>query len=294
MLEYQLLSPEEEAEEIFPFRRVWRALFVEMGALLVVVVGILIATRIGMLEDSYSPQLNVLLALAPVGIFIVVSVRRERRAPQPREGLPAVLILSAIAANGAAWPVIGSVFTPERWLADAGFFSRIIGYTLTLGALAALVKVLVLRYTVWPMRFRARLDGVAYGVPAALGYATVITLHFVRDEEPILSAAAIRVLTNVYLHIAVGAILGYFLAELAIGSNVPVLWLPLGLSISAFLSGVYIAFRRIASVSGLGSRDLGGMALVIGFAALLLGALAFLIESADERTAARRGWRRLR
>ncbi len=293
MLEYQLLSPEDEVEEIYPYRRVWRALITEMVLLLIVVGGVIGAIRFGVVEDTQAPELAVLVALVPLGAFYWMSVRREQDVLQPRKGLLLVLVLSLIVGNGVAWPIIEFVFTPDDWLPESGFFSRIIGYALTLGVLAEFAKYVVVRYTVWPERFRTRLDGIAYSIPAALGYATVINLHFVLNEDPTLSAAVIRIITNVYMHISIGAIVGYFLAELAIG-GAPAFWLPMGLVIAAFLSGIYIAFRRIATVSGLSSRDVGGALAIAGFTIVVLGALSFLIESADARMASRARVRRIR
>lgn len=293
MLEYKLLSPEESVEEYYPFRRVWRSLLIEMIILLAALIGIIAANRLGFIENVYSPRLSIFLIILPLITFYLVSIRGEVRARQPRQGLSLILITSLIVTNGVAVPIINTVFTPERWLTEAGFFSRIIGHTLSLGILAEFVKYAVVRYTVWPQRFRGRLDGVAYSIPAALGYATILNIHLVLDEKPLLISSAIRILITVYIHIAVGVIMGYFLGELAIG-KVTYIWLPLGLVISAFISSVFFAFRQVATVSGLSSRDIGGVFLAIGFSVVILGIVAFLIESADERMAGRLGTKRVR
>lgn len=293
MLEYQLLSPEEDIEELFPYRRVWRTLITEMSILLLAVAAIIVATRAGLLQDVYSAEISVGLTLLPIAVFYLLSVRRETQALQARAGLLTILVLSLVVANGVALPIINLVITPDRWLTESGFFSRIIGYMLTVGILAEFVKYAVVRYTTWPVGFRERVDGVAYSIPAALGYATIVNLHFVLDETPTLSAAAMRILVMVYIHITVGAIMGYFLSEMAIGA-VSFFWLPLGLFISAFISGLFFAFRQVATVSGLSSRDIGALFLAMGFAIIILGALAFVIESADERMAAKAGIRRIR
>lgn len=292
-MEYQLLSPEEEIEEIYPYRRVWQALILEMGILLAVVAGIVLITRLGIIDNTYSREISVILCLLPIGTFTLITIRREVAVLQPRQGLLMVLILSVIVTNGVAWTITEYLITPDKWLNQIGFFSRILGYMLTSGVLAAFIIYAILRYTIWPEHIRIRIDGVAYSVPIALGYALVFNLHFVLSQEPTLSAMAIRILTTVYLHIVIGALMSYFLAELTIGT-VPFYWLPMGLAITAFLSGVFIAFRRVATVSGLGTRDIGGLLLVIGFTAVVLGALAFLIENADTRMAARIGAKRVR
>lgn len=103
---------------------------------------------------------------------------------------------------------------------------------------------------------------------------------FYDEGNPLSSSAAVNILTNVYIHIAIGAIIGYFLGELAIGTP-SAIWLPIGLVVAAMLSGIHFAFRGIAISSGLGSRAIGGLFLVIGLTAVTLGILSFIIESAD-------------
>ncbi len=293
MRDFQLLAPTEESGEPFPYRRVWRPLTLELGLLATAVLFIIFATRLGILADTYSRPLSAGFALLPLAAFWFFSVRRENRALEPRQGLVAVLFLSIVMANGIAVPIISEVFTPERWLPGAGFFNRILGYAFTVGILSEFIKYAVVRYTMWPNRFRIRLDGIAYSTAAALGFATVLNLRLVFYDELTLSSAAVNILTNVYIHIAIGAVIGYFLGELAIGTP-SAIWLPIGLVSAAMLSGIHFAFRGIAISSGLGSRTLGGLFLVIGISAAILGILSFIIESADARMADKLGVRRIR
>lgn len=293
MLDYQLLSPEQDVEELYPYRRVWRTLFLELMVVLVVMGGVFFGVGFGFIDATISPSIEIVLSLVPLLVFYVLSVRRETRAQQPREGLLLVLGLSLVLANGVAYPLITTVITPDEWLAEGGFFSRIIGYMLTMGVVAAFSLYVVVRYSVWPHAFRVRVDGIAYAVPAALGYATVMNLQFMLTEAPTLDAAALRILTNVFVYTAIAVVMGYFLSEMALG-EVQVFWLPLGLVIAALLNALFMAFRRISVVSGLGSRAIGPFFLSIGFAAAVLLAVSFLMENAAERAAARRGVRRIR
>ncbi len=294
MLEYQLLSPEQDVEELYPYRRVWRTLFLEMLVVLVVLGGVFFGVGFGFVSPQATRITQVALCLVPVAIFYVLSVRREPRVQQPREGLLLVLGLSLVFANGLAYPLIAYVITPDTWLAEGGFFSRIIGYMLTLGVVATFSIYAVIRYSVWPQWFRVRVDGVAYAVPAALGYATVMSLQFVFSTElPTVDATAVRILTNTFVYLAMGVIMGYFLSEMALG-EVQAFWLPLGLVITSLLNAVFVAFRRIALVSGLGSREIGPFFLTLGFATAVLLSVSFLMENAAERAAAKRGVRRIR
>lgn len=298
MQNYQLLSPEEAAEEIYPYRRVWRALFSEMAILGVAVVGIVVGSFFGVVADEFSRLPLLLLTFLPVVAFLLISVRGERRVLRPRRHLVRVMIFSAVVANGVISTLVNQIITPAAWLPGAGFFERLLGYAFTLGIAAEFCKYAVVRYTVFPEEFRMRLDGIAFSVAAALGYATVFNLRYVLITEPTLVAGAIRLLGSTYLHIALAAIMGYFLGEIAI-SKTSYYWLPMGLFITAMISGAFAAFRVITIVSGLSAestanRPVGAFFLSIGFTIAILGALAFLIESADERMADREGARRVR
>lgn len=293
MLDYQLLSPDENVDEVYPYRRVWRALVTELGLVLLICGGLYFLVGFGILADTFSPIAKVLLSLVPVVLFYLISIRRERRAIRPRRGLLGLFVYTVIVTNGIVIPIIDLVITPELWLAEGDFFARVIGYTLTLGIVVSATFYALPRYTVWPNAFEVRIDGIAFSVPVALGYATVLNLRLILEGEPTMDAMALRVLVNVYLYVAMSAVMGYFLAELTIGSVQP-FWLPLGLFVTSFLGGLFFSFRRIAIVAGLGSRDIGALFLVIGFAVVVLFALSFLIENAEERMAAIRGVRRIR
>ncbi len=292
-----LLAPEEEAVEVYPYRRVWRTAWLEVAALVIVVAGVVVLTQFtNTLPTNYNATwAKTAVALVPFGAWLLFSYRGERRAVQPREGLLGVLVLGALVANAIAIPLEEGLFVPERWMVRSGFFSRVLSYTFTIGFTAEFLKYAVLRYTVWPARFEQRLDGVAYALAVAVGYATVYNLHVALYTEATLSAAALRIASHTFLHMALAPITGYFLAELRIGRP-PVFWIPAGLFLTALLSGLYYAFRALALVSGLGiaataSAPLRGLALAVAAVSAALVIMAFLIESADTRMEALTGRR---
>ena len=293
MQDFQLLSAEEDVDEIYPYRQVWQTLIIEMVLLFALMIGIIFAIQFGVVEDRYVGLLETGMVFAPLGLFILFTIRGERRALQPRSGLLTTVLISGIVANGVGVPLVNLIFTPEQWLPESGFFTRIFGYMLTVGVTAEFLKYAVVRYTVWPNAFSMRVDGIAYGVAAALGYATVFNLRDILLEQPTLSAGTFQVVTVVYWHISIGAILGYFLAELAIGQP-SLIWLPLGLFFASFLNGIYAAFRGIAIVGGLGNRAIGGVLVITGFSIVVLGIMSFLIDSADRRMEQQTGIERLR
>ncbi len=292
-----LLAPEEEIQEVYPYRRVWRTSWLEVTLLLVAVLVIVLLTDLFDLlpGDLRDPLPKLAFALLPLAAWLVISYRSEHRALLPRRGLIGVLILGALVANGIAMPLEERVFIPDQWLPGQGFFGRVLGYMATVGFTAEFLKYAVMRYTIWPDRFRQRLDGVAYALAVSVGFATVLNVRFALYTDATLSATALRVASLTFSQLAVGLIMGFFLAELVIG-RVPVFWLPAGLGLASFLSGVYYGFRGIAIVSGLSttgaaSAPVRGLILAFGLVALLFASMAFIINSADTRMEAAQGRR---
>ncbi len=287
-----LLAPEPEVEEIYPYRRVWRTAWSEVLVLFGVALALYALTDLfGVLPgDLRDPLLRMAVALLPLALWLVFSYGGERRALRPRPDLLRVLVLGALVANAVAVPLEEHVFLPDRWLPGAGFGGRLLGYTLTIGFTAEFLKYLVLRYTIWPRRITQRLDGIAYSLAASVGYAVVLNLRFALFTDATLQATALRVASITLPHLAVGAIIGFFLAELWIGRTA-IFWLPAGLGIAAFISGAHYAFRAIAitsspSVADTGSSPLPGLLLAFGLVAVLFAIFAFLIASADARAQA--------
>ncbi len=284
-----LLAPEEELEEIYPFRRVWRTSALEVSVLLAAVLAIAILTGLlGLLPDTWTTPLpRVGIALLPLAAWLFFSYRGERRALQPRHRLIGVLILGALVANGVAIPLESRVYMLDRWLPGQGFFGRVLGYMTTAGFTCEFLKYLVLRYTIWPGRIRQRLDGVAYALAASLGYALVYNLHAALYTDATLSATALRVASLTLSQLAIGVVMGFFLAEMAIG-RVPVFWMSMGLGLASLLDGLYYAFRSLAIVSGLSvtgtaNAPIRGLALAAGLVVVMFAVFAFLIDSADRR-----------
>jgi hypothetical protein len=284
-----LLAPEEEVEEVYPYRRVWRTSWLEVSVLLVAVLAIYVLTNlISVLPADLNARLpKVGIALLPLAAWLIFSYRGERRALRPRQGLVGVLVLGGLAANGVAVPLEEHLFTPEQWLTGAGFFGRVIGYTLTIGFTAGFLKYAVLRYTIWPGRISQRLDSIAYALAASMGYAVALNLQAALFSDATLIATALRVASITFSHLGIGVIIGFFMAELVIGKTT-VFWIPMGLGLAALLSGLYYGFRGIAIVGGLsltgtGAAPIRGLTLAFGLVALLFVIVAFLIANADAR-----------
>lgn len=286
-----LLAPEAEMAPAYPYRRVWRTGWQE-AILLFFAVLILWALRTFFDLAAFNRQDTVSklgIALLPLAAWLAISYRAERRALQPRPRMLTVLLLGALVANAIAVPLEEHLFAPDQWLPTVGFFARVLGYTTTLGITAAFLIYFVLRFSVWPQHIARRQDSVAYSLTAALGYAMVLSLRFALSSEATLVATGLRVASLVYVHLAMGAIVGFFMGELIL-ARVSILWLPIGLSLSALVGGLHYGFRAIAilgglSLEGTGSNPVRGLLLAFGFLSIVYLSLAFVIHSADVRQA---------
>jgi RsiW-degrading membrane proteinase PrsW (M82 family) len=284
-----LLTPPQEKEEIHPYRRPWRSIAVESGVLfLTAALLYFLANILGVqIPVRFHLVLGLALALMPAALWLAFSWWPERSVPQPRRRLLAVALITGLAANAVGIPLVEEFFQVDRWLPLSSAISRIIGYTFTAGIVQEMVKYIVIRYAAWPDHFRTRLDGVAYGAAAAIGYATVLNLRFVFDGSPSPDVVAGRVFDYVVFHLVASLIVGYGLAELRFGLPTP-LFVPSTIALAALITGIAIPVR-----AGLVNPSFGleisppKFLFGLGFAAALLAAIslviAFLYDSAERR-----------
>ncbi len=284
-----LLPPEEEAS-LPPYRPVWRAVGYEMallvaGALVIYFGASLLNIQIG---AARRPLTTALLAIAPLGLWLLFSWRGERRVQHPRRGLLTVLVISALVANAVAAPFIEQLVEPDKWLNALPGITRILGHMVTVGLTVEFLKYLVLRYVCWPKWFERRVDCVAYSMAVSLAFATVFNLRFALLEggaQP--GAAAIRIVSVVLAQQGIGLVVSYRLMTLKFG-QAGMFSLATGLLIGSFLHGVYTAFRAGFVVGGFGigataNVPLMGLGFSVAFAGGLFAVFSFLISAADAR-----------
>lgn len=285
----RLLTPPREKEEIYPYRRVWRSIVLEGGVVIGAAVALFVAVGIFKvtLPASLTRYLTLPLALLPAILWFIFSWWRERQAVQPRQHLLMVAFIAGLAANAIGVPLVNDFFQVDRWLPLASAVDRIVGYTFAVGLTQEFIKYFVVRYTVWPHDFRTRLDGIAYGAAAAVGYTTVLNLHFVLSNQPTLDVVAARVFATYATQIAASLIVGYGLAEVRFSNPSPI-FLTLTIALAGVITGIAIPIRAglintVLSLDVSSPRSIFGL----GFSAVLLIVpcviLAFLFDSADRR-----------
>jgi hypothetical protein len=289
-----LLAPQQEEKEVFPFRRVWRTTHTEIGILLALTFGVVLATRLyhGAFSDRQEQIFGILFALAPLGLWMLNSYLGERRVPQPRERILTIALLSGLVANAIGIPIVRGFFTTSDWLATASGVTRILGYTLTVGIVQEFLKYAVMRYSVWPNAFRTRSDGIAYALACGLGYATALNLNFALSSTLDPTAMALRVAETTLSQFAISTIVGYFLNDLKI--NPSILSMPGAMLLASLITGLSIVVRgglivgavsppSATSAGSSGSTALQGLGVSIFLVALLFAIFYFLINNADMR-----------
>lgn len=285
---YRLLIPPEE-EEVYPYRRVWQSIIIEMG-ILFAIAGIcyVLFNRLNLsIPPVLTSALDIALALAPAALWLIFSRWREQFAVQPRKRLLAVAVITALVANAVSIPLIETVFQTSRWLPLASALDRIIGYTFTVGITQEVMKYLVVRYLAWPDFFRTRLDSVAYCAASAIGYATVMNLRVVASGAVLPDIVAMEIFGNTALNLAASIIIGYGLSEVRFGNASPFLAV-FTMALAALLNGVVIPIRAGLMNAGFSLRGASAnplFGLVLSAVALIaVGAVtAFLFSNAERR-----------
>lgn len=235
-----LITPPKEEEEVYPYRRVWPSLLLELGGLFGAALALFAVSRLVAIPPALHPPALALIALFPGALWLRFSWQREHAVPEPRQHLLLVAVVTALAAGAVGVPFVRDVLRVDEWLPLSGAVNRIIGYTFTVGIVQELIRYLVLRYTVWPGYFRTRLDGVAYGVAGAVGCALALNLNFMLTTQAELDIAAMRVFDETVRQVAGGIIVGYGLAEVRFNPRPFPLLLPAALFFAALVTGIAI------------------------------------------------------
>ncbi len=285
----RLLTPPREEEEVYPYRRVWRSIALESGILFVIAIFLFLLWSVFGVQISKTLQrlIGILLALTPAGLWFIFSLWRERFVLEPRQRLLPVLIVSALAANAIGVAVVNDFLQVNQWLPLASAVDRILGYMFTVGVVQEFLKYFVVRYTVWPVFFRVRLDGVAYGAASAIGYVTVLNFHFVFQGTPSPDTVAIHVFSNTALHIVTSVIVGYGMGEVYFSRPSP-LFLPMTITFAMLVTGIVIPVRSGLINANLGlqfstAKPLWSLLFSATFLVSMLLIMVFLFNNATRR-----------
>jgi len=283
-----LLTLPREEEEVYPYQSVWFGVIVQVillsgfGITMYALTSVVGASIPAAAERFARPA----IALLPAGLWVILSLFRERFAPEPRTNLAVVFILSVLVTNGVSRPFLDSLDI-ERWLDSADTFNRIIGYMTTVGIVQETLKYLIIRFSIWPEHLRIRADSAAYSFAAAIGAASVLNLSAanIAGIEP--DHLTYRMLTLTMAHIAGGVLVSYGIASVRFNRSA-LLVMPFTLVTGALIHAVGIAVRPSVMSGGFvlgiaGTRTLFGLLLPIIIVVATLIVVIFLFNNAERQ-----------
>jgi hypothetical protein len=286
----RLITPPREEEEIFPYRRAWRSIFIENSILIALMLLIFIAFNFlgASLVGTTLRLVNIFIALIPTLLWLVFSRVPENSVVEPRRRLLTVFTVTALVANAIGLPLLKTVFEPDAWLPLQSPVFRILGYMATLGILQEFLKYLVIRYIVWPSHYRVRLDAVAYGAASAVAYAMVVSLDYVLNNPfAAPDVVVLRVFATLAVHMVGSIVVGFGLSE-TLFSHALSFFLPMMMILAAALSGLAVAMRASfmnapLSITISSQREIFGLGFSLIFYMAGMAVFFFLFNITERR-----------
>jgi RsiW-degrading membrane proteinase PrsW (M82 family) len=228
--------------------------------------------------------LGLIFSLVPALLWLVVFYRLDEREPEPKQVVLAVYLVGLILAAALYPAIVQGLFAVDRWL-YTNWWGQFFGEVLLVGALSMGIVYATVRVVVYfSPEFDERLDGIIYGMAAALGVATVVNfLYVLRHEGVDLDIGSIRMVVNAMGYASFGGVLGYFMGQ-ARFEKTPTYYLPAGLGLSALLTGLYFFLLDRTAADSFGSNGGRDLLLAAFLALLAVLLLNFLIGRTNEET----------
>lgn len=232
---------------------------------------------------------GVILTLIPAALWLVIFYLQDRLEPEPKSYIGAIFLLGMLLAQGAALPLIRDLFRVQDWLDSNGVSVQILGEILVIGFIQEYLKYAGIRFTIFRSpEFDERVDGIIYGAVIGLGFATALNLNYILAAGGAqLGIGAVRVTIQALAQASFAGVSGYFLGR-AKFEEMPVWWLPVGVTLAAGLNGLVAYFLQEVSTQGLAFTPTNGLilaAVVAGATFVLLFTLIRRLNAAALATA---------
>ena len=227
--------------------------------------------------------LGAIFSLVPAAIWLVFFYRLDRREPEPKQMVINVFVLGMLFMAAIYQPVLKGVFGIDEWLYQSAA-SRFFGGILVVGFIEQAIVYLAVRFGVFEnIEFDERVDGVIYAVAAGLGVATVVNFVYVAERGGVdLDIGSIRMVVNALAYGSLAGVLGYFIGQ-AKFEVTPIWYMPAGLTIAAFLHGIFFGILGRTS-RGLNVHPWGDLWIAAFLSVLLLILVFWLVGRANEET----------
>jgi len=194
---------------------------------------------------------GLVLALVPAAIWMTAFYRLDRFEPEPKHYVLGVFVLGAVLAEAIAHPIIYDFFQVRLWLYESTL-THILGSILVIGMVQEFLKYAAVRYTVFQTaEFDEQVDGIIYGAAAGLGFATMLNIRYVVENDGVaLGVGVIQIAVTALAHASFSGVMGYFMGRAKFESMGP-FWLPMGLLLVATLNGlVSYMLRQLPLLGG--------------------------------------------
>jgi RsiW-degrading membrane proteinase PrsW (M82 family) len=226
-------------------RSVWTSSMITLGGLVLFILVTAIIPQPA--EQAGLVVLGIFLALVPALIWLTFFYQQDRTEPEPKRLVVRVFIFGALAA--AVIPFIAS-FQTGLVSQTPNLLLRFGLALFTISLTQEVLKVAMVRYVVLGTNEFDRIaDGIVYGLASGMGFATVLTITYIVQQQGVLPlAGGIRAVNNALVHGALGAVSGYYLGRVKIdGKNT--LWMVAGLALVAVVNAVYFTISTEVSRS---------------------------------------------
>jgi hypothetical protein len=257
-------------------RSFWLATLVLVG--LIALLGVASYMGWNRIAEGYVPPrfgeaAAYLLALVPGLLWLIAFAIFEGRNPAPRRNAFLLWLVTGALYFVTVVPLLSYVFQITDWL-FVTWWSELLGRVLVIAPLEMFLLYLVLRIGVYPSdTMRTLADGPLYGVAAALGIATAVSLIAVRSQSYAnLSLSALDIGENVMAYTALGLWLGYYLSIVRF-KRTSVFYLAAGLVLTILLHGLFFFILAFVHAQTYFLFDLSGLILAGLFA---VGSLVFI------------------
>ena len=257
---------------------VWRS-----GVILIVGLAIFVAAVVAV-DQLVKPQLagvvlvlvGLVLALVPAVVWQVFFYIQDQLEPEPVGDVVKMFVIGLALAGAIGLPLTNQLFAVQTWIYRSPLTTWLASIFIN-GAVEAFTVYATVRYFMFDEpEFDERTDGVIYCTAAALGYATAFNLQFILSNGgAALGSTEIFVTAVAMAHAAFGGLMGYFLGRAKLEHD-PIWWLPLGLTLTALLNGLFLIVRGTVVTSTLQFAG-PGPALPSFNGLILAGALALVV-----------------
>jgi len=206
------------------------------------------------------------LAVIPALVWLIALALFEGRSTAVRRTAFLLWLVTGALYLVTVTPLLTYVFQITDWL-YVTWWSELLGRMMIVGTLEVFLLYLVLRFGVYPGNTMQTLtDGPLFGVAAALGIATVVSIMAARPPAfSNLSMEALQAGELAMGYAALGMWLGYFLT-IARFKRTSVFYLAAGVVVTIILHGLFFYLMAFADAQALFLFDLNGLVLATLFA----------------------------